>query len=144
MRDAFGGAFMIKLMLIFLVIYVCFIAVALNYAKAFKAKNGIIDLIEKYEGFDICKDQIDAYLNKISYNVSAQSGPTASYAADNPGTECQQQGYCIMENLTNDGSGTNYVVTTFVQVSFFGFDNLAGISFTVPISGEVRIPIRSV
>ena len=144
MREAFGGAFMIKLMLIFLVIYVCFIAVALNYAKAFKAKNGIIDLIEKYEGFDICKDQIDAYLNKISYNVSAQSGPTASYAADNPGTECQQQGYCIMENLTNDGSGTNYVVTTFVQVSFFGFDNLAGISFTVPISGEVRIPIRSV
>ena len=144
MRDAFGGAFMIKLMLIFLIIYVCFIAVALNYAKAFKAKNGIIDLIEKYEGFDICKDQIDAYLNKISYNVSAQSGPTASYAADNPGTECQQQGYCIMENLTNDGSGTNYVVTTFVQVSFFGFDNLAGISFTVPISGEVRIPIRSV
>ena len=144
MRDAFGGAFMIKLMLIFLVIYVCFIAVALNYAKAFKAKNGIIDLIEKYEGFDICKDQIDAYLSKISYNVSAQSGPTASYAADNPGTECQQQGYCIMENLTNDGSGTNYVVTTFVQVSFFGFDDLAGISFTVPISGEVRIPIRSV
>ena len=144
MRDAFGGAFMIKLMLIFLVIYVCFIAVALNYAKAFKAKNGIIDLIEKYEGFDICKDQIDAYLSKISYNVSAQSGPTASYAADNPGTECQQQGYCIMENLTNDGSGTNYVVTTFVQVSFFGFDNLAGISFTVRISGEVRIPIRSV
>lgn len=141
MRDAFGGAFMIKLMLIFLVIYVCFIAVALNYAKAFKAKNGIIDLIEKYEGFDICKDQIDAYLSRIGYNVAAQSGPTASYAADKPGTECQQQGYCIME--TTDYSGTNYVVTTFVQVSFFGFDNLAGISFTVPIKGEVRIPIKN-
>ncbi len=141
MRDAFGGAFMIKLMLIFLVIYVCFIAVALNYAKAFKAKNGIIDLIEKYEGFDICKDQIDAYLSRIGYNVAAQSGPTASYAADNPGTECQQQGYCIMETI--DYSGTNYVVTTFVQVSFFGFDNLAGISFTVPIKGEVRIPIKN-
>lgn len=141
MRDAFGGAFMIKLMLVFLVIYVCFIAVALNYAKAFKAKNGIIDLIEKYEGFDICKDQIDAYLSKISYNVAAQSGPTASYAADKPGTECQQQGYCIMETI--DYSGTNYVVTTFVQVSFFGFDNLAGISFTVPIKGEVRIPIKN-
>lgn len=142
MRDAFGGAFMIKLMLIFLVIYVCFIAVALNYAKAFKAKNGIIDLIERYEGFEICKDRIDAYLNSISYNVAAQSGPTASYASGNPNTECQQLGYCIME--TTDYSGTNYVVTTFVQVSFFGFDNLAGISFTVPISGEVRIPIKNI
>ena len=145
MRDAFGGAFMIKLMLIFLIIYVCFIAVALNYAKAFKAKNGIIDIIEKYEGFNnVSIDQIDAYLDRINYTVSSQSGNTASYAADNPGTECARQGYCIKETLNNDGSGTNYVVTTFVQVSFFGFDNLAGISFTVPISGEVRIPIRSV
>ena len=38
MRDAFGGAFMIKLFLVFILIYVCFIALALNYAKAFKVK----------------------------------------------------------------------------------------------------------
>ena len=39
MREAFGGAFTIKLMLIFLAIYIAFIAVALNYAKAFRVKN---------------------------------------------------------------------------------------------------------
>lgn len=38
MRDAFGGAFMIKVMLIFLGIYIAFMAVALNYAKAFRVK----------------------------------------------------------------------------------------------------------
>ena len=97
MRDAFGGAFMIKLMLIFLVIYVCFIAVALNYAKAFKAKNGIIDLIENswlklnhiLERFKmiVCYDKlwkllIDKKMKKselkdkagISFNVLAKMG----------------------------------------------------------------------
>ena len=36
MRDAFGGAFSIQIFLIFILIYVSFIAVSLNYAKAFK------------------------------------------------------------------------------------------------------------
>ena len=46
MRDAFGGAFSIKLMLIFLILYVSFICVAINYARAFRVKNEIIKFIE--------------------------------------------------------------------------------------------------
>ena len=49
MRDAFGGAFMIKIFLIFIIVYVCFTALALNYAKAFKVKNKIIDYLEDAE-----------------------------------------------------------------------------------------------
>ena len=36
----------VKLMLIFLAIYIAFVAVALNYAKAFRVKNSIIDMIK--------------------------------------------------------------------------------------------------
>ena len=42
MRDAFGGAFMIKLFLVFLAIYIGFTAVAVNYAKAFKVKKFLL------------------------------------------------------------------------------------------------------
>ena len=49
MRDAFGGAFMIKLFLVFIIIYVGFTAVALNYAKAFKAKNIVVEYLENNE-----------------------------------------------------------------------------------------------
>lgn len=49
MRDAFGGAFMIKLFLVFIFIYISFTAVALNYAKAFKVKNLVIDYLEDNE-----------------------------------------------------------------------------------------------
>ena len=44
MRDAFGGTFVIKLIIIFIVLYVSFMAVAMQYAKTFRVKNLIINL----------------------------------------------------------------------------------------------------
>lgn len=49
MRDAFGGVFMTNLFLVFIFIYVSFTAVSLNYAKAYRLKNQIIDFIEQKE-----------------------------------------------------------------------------------------------
>ena len=49
MRDAFGGVFMMRLMLVFIVVFVGFGAISLNYAKAFRIKNKVIDLIEQQQ-----------------------------------------------------------------------------------------------
>ena len=49
MRDSFGGVFMIRLMLVFIFIFVAFTAVSLNYAKSFRIKNRVIDFIEQNE-----------------------------------------------------------------------------------------------
>ena len=49
MRDAFGGTFMIQVFLVFILIYISFTALALNYAKAFKVKNKVIDYLENTE-----------------------------------------------------------------------------------------------
>ena len=82
MRDAFGGAFMIKVMLIFLGIYIAFMAVALNYAKAFRVKNQIINIIEQYEGYEKkasdnteVKDIIGSYLETNLRNVFKRKRP---------------------------------------------------------------------
>ena len=53
MRDAFGGAFMIKVFIVFVIIYIGFTAMALNYAKAFKVKNMIINYLEDNEIVDL-------------------------------------------------------------------------------------------
>ena len=55
MRDAFGGAFMIKLFLVFIFVYICLTAMAVNYAKAFKVKNEVVAYLEDNEVTDICK-----------------------------------------------------------------------------------------
>ena len=77
MRDAFGGAFSIKLMLIFLMLYVAFICVALNYARAFRVKNRIINIIEQNEGYPATANkrkaidkEINDYLKSTGYYVT--------------------------------------------------------------------------
>lgn len=132
MRDAFGGVFTIRLLLIFLVIYVCFMAVALNYAKAFRTKNGIIDYIERYEGYtDISAPIIDDYVAGMNYYVESQSGRNAEYTQSH-GATCYEFGYCV--DVIVDAGVSKYVVTTFIEI------NVLGLSFTVPIIGEVTVP----
>ena len=72
MRDAFGGEFMIRLFLVFIFIYIMFSAVSLNYAKAFRLKNSVIDYLEKNEILDIknidCEGQLSQIITNKQYN----------------------------------------------------------------------------
>lgn len=130
MRDAFGGAFSIKLMLIFLAIFLAFCAVALNYSKAFRVKNGIIDIIEENEGLD--NDvyvEIDNYVSNMDYYISSV-GPNGSNARYK---DCNGRGYCIYK-MDSQYKGTYYKVVTFMEINFPFF----GLSFPVAITGETR------
>ena len=52
MRESFGGAFIINLLLVFIVIFISFMAVTISYAKAFRVKNQVINIVEqnRYSG----------------------------------------------------------------------------------------------
>ena len=65
MRDAVGGTFMIKLLLIFLAVYTVFIAIAINYAKAFKVKNKVINKSNYYKQ-DISNFIYDLEVSKVN------------------------------------------------------------------------------
>ena len=141
MREAVGGAFTIKLMLIFLAIYIAFIAVALNYAKAFRVKNRIIDIIEQNEGIDSYDDtkegsvigNINSYLNTVGYYVNLAN-------IKNNNTEninCYDRGYCIEETtapVTDGITSKYYKVTTYININFPFFK----LNFNIPITGETR------
>ena len=158
MRDAFGGAFFIKFMLIFLAIYIAFIAIALNYAKAFRIKNTIINIIEENEGYGIkVQELVDNYVSSMGYyvysvgpdpvNSGKDTSSTSFYDASIYGNGCTSRGYCVKkvfvdcEDIYSYNSncselrGSYYKVTTYLEVRFPFF----GINFAVPISGETRL-----
>ena len=84
MRDAFGGIFMIRLLLVFIVIYVAFAAISLNYAKAFRIKNQIIDFVETNEITDLNQyfskangknlSGLNKILDNANYNKECKNG----------------------------------------------------------------------
>lgn len=132
MRDAFGGAFFIKLMLIFFAIYISFIAIALSYTKAFRVKNTIINYIEDNETYnnDIAI-MIDNYVKEMNYYVSSV-GPNGSNTRY---SQCDSRGYCVDEVYSDELRGKYYKVTTFIEINFPFFN----INVLVPITGETRV-----
>lgn len=80
MRDAFGGVFTMNLLLVFIFIFVAFSAVSLNYAKAFRLKNDIIDFVETNEinNLSVAKMQskhteLSKIIAKDNYNKSCET-----------------------------------------------------------------------
>lgn len=139
MKEAVGGTFMIYVLLIFLAVYITFVAVALNYAKAFRVKNSVIDIIEQNEGMtddelnDVNKSgdtitKINERLKDYNYYVNLSK----SYLDNYKEYTCFDRGYCIsrVEDIRE-----YYRVVTFVQLSipFINFN------ITIPIRGETRV-----
>lgn len=139
MKEATGSTFMIYVLIIFLAVYITFVAVALNYAKAFRVKNSVIDIIEQNEGIDEFNDEytkgdvinlIENRLKDYSYNVKLSSETINKYSD----YVCYDLGYCISKK-NNNLDKEYYKVVTFVDLSipFMNFN------ITIPINGETRV-----
>ena len=131
MRDAFGGIFMIRLLLVFIVIYVAFAAISLNYAKAFRIKNKVISYIEENdiqdfeslfkEGSTTKLTKLGNTLNSVNYNIECKNEGLLDRE-----DELEPKRYCyhgiIIEELENskynDEENQNiirYKISTFVN-----------------------------
>ncbi len=69
MREAVGGTLLLKIVLVFLVVYIGFMAIILNYGKTFRIKNRLINYIEQNEGI-LKKEELDDYAKQLNYNLS--------------------------------------------------------------------------
>ena len=77
MREAFGGEFMVRLLLVFIVLYVAFTAISLNYAKAFRVKNAVISYIEEKDVQsidDINCQELGAVISNNQYHKTCKKG----------------------------------------------------------------------
>lgn len=158
MRDAFGGAFMIRIFLIFIIIYVGFTAVALNYAKAFRAKNMVINYLEDNEITnidDLTKKEFDNMLQYFETEIAGKLN--YAHEIDCTGkTSCFRDIGINIETIAPYDSekgrlGVYHKVTTYFgyEISFFRFllaasgKNDNGRTFGEwKITGETRLIVK--
>ena len=50
MRESIGATWLLGLVIAFIIFFSSFLALSVNYSKAFNVKNNIVDFVEKYEG----------------------------------------------------------------------------------------------
>ena len=157
MRDAFGGVFMFRLFLVFIVIYVAFTAISFKYAKSFKIKNSVIDLIETNQIIDIDKfmsegsgsnmAKLDNILAQAQYDINCENiGLTEGTVTDiDTGRTI---GYChhgvvIIKNLAKTTTNTTYYnIYTYVNWDVGALNMILKLDdqeSNEPISGRWRI-----
>lgn len=139
MRESFGGAFMINLVLVFIVIYISFMAVAINYAKAFRVKNNVINILEQnqYSGggsSEVAIIKVNEYLPKVPYNMGGNESIRRNCNNQTEGTPYYiENGVCVV-NMSSNNNPKYFKVITYISIDFPFFD----IHMTIPISGETK------
>ena len=144
MREAIGNSFIVNLLLVFLgVMSIIFIG-SISYSKAFKVKNRIVFIIEKYGEWpelareNLPRNEIEASLKQIGYPLYARigrcdrynkGGGTIVYGANPADTTFH---YCVYK-YQND-RGVYYGVTTFMH---FDIPLIGGI-LEFPVYGETK------
>ena len=143
MRDAFGSLISIQVILAFVLLINGYLAYSVNYTRAFRVKNGIINIIEQYEGHtEAAKDKISTYTDDMKYHVPAEMMNTESLRD----YECiQTEGYCIKKTAvaatdpTRDGyRGAYYSVVTFVNIDIPVLNKFIRLGSFLQVKGETK------
>ncbi len=126
MRDAIGGVFSLQIIVIFMLIVNGYLAFTVNYTKAFRVKNQIIQIIEQHEGFtEDAKEKIDEYMRKTNYELSdaytswCQRNGLEVYRSSTNGAFCYTRSKVdISGGSTNKKNyqGSYYSIQTFVNI----------------------------
>jgi len=149
MRDSIGGVYSLAIVFAFIIIISGFLAYTTNYNKAYKMKNKIITILEKYDNdinadHDAPQKEIQAYAKSIGY--SADKNYTSKCASTNFTNDSRNVGWCY-KITTKNGNGVgetgagaredgNYEYTSkYVDIKTF-------VSIDVPILNTIFPNIR--
>ena len=152
MRDAIGQVFALQVILAFVLLINGYMAYSVNYTRAFRVKNQIVNIIEQYEGpTDEAMAKIGSYVDGMTYRVPQTliNSFRNRYASNNGDGEVScQDGWCYIAHdvrtTGGDGemNGTYYSVVTFVNIDIPVINNLIGLGDFLSVSGETRTIYR--
>lgn len=135
MKESISNAFLVNLVIIFIIIFIFFFTGSLSYSKAFKVKNRIIDIIEKYEGYNK-KDveaEIISTLGEMGYRISNDKSCPKRNGKDAINSISGSYHYCVYEYTASKGN--YYGVTAYMYFDF----PIIGQSVKFPVYGETRV-----
>ena len=154
MRESLGGSMLLNLVVIFASLIIVVFVGILSYSKAYKIKNRIIEMIEKYSvyeekesDYDISyvEDEINPDLSAAGYDVSTPTKCdnvktnflSKKYDLEDLSGNLNNHGYnyCVFRNDGFGYGGSTYIVVTFIR---FEVPIIADV-LTFPVYGETKI-----
>ena len=152
MKQTVTTTSLFKIILVFTLLFAAFLALAINYNKAFKMKNETLSIIEKYEGINNKSlEIINNYLDNNSYTIKKSCEDDEYGMADLSNNRlekavgntkyyycvsyyCDAVGCRINDAKTPNGNQIYYKMKLFFKFNLPVFGDL----FTFDITGETK------
>lgn len=152
MREAIGGTWLFQIVIVFVLLFAGYICLSINYSRAYKVKNEVVDIIERRGTLDYyALASINQYLNDAGYySIGTCPSDMSAYKANllDPtdteyisGSMTDQGNYCISKVLVNGEDETNGGISkVYYKVRvFFKFDlPIFGDIFSFKLDGETE------
>ncbi|MDD3453404.1 MAG: hypothetical protein PHN42_03960 [Bacilli bacterium] len=147
MKESIGNAFIMGIVITFIIIFMIFFASSLAYTKAFKAKNKIVEIIEKYDDIlsqsasensvliNAVEAEINETLSGMGYRISPTSNncPSRNNVSAVRKQETANYEYCVYKYTTTKGN--YYGVTAYMYFEI----PIIGVGLRFPVYGETKI-----
>ncbi len=138
MKQAIGGATVINIIIIFIVIIFALLAATFSYAKAYKVNTRIMNGIEIYEGYnDGSTKYANKYLDGLGYRKGAKSNCPSTKNLNGQ----------VGNLVTNENNNYYYCVYYYNAVQdgrcYYSYAVVTYITFDLPIAGRFELPITS-
>lgn len=152
MREAVGSAFLVNLILIFIGVISALVIGSISYSKAYKVKDRIVYVIEKYDGFtDAAETELDTSLRNLGYSIRSGQNTGASNCETiyrrktgskydsskllHGNSVNSEYNYCVYKYDYDTSIGVYYGVTSFMR---FDIPLLGGL-LTFSVNGETSL-----
>jgi len=134
MRSAIGNSLLMNIVVIIVTAVILIFVGILSYSKAYRVKNKIIEVIEKYGTYDneSAQDEIKIFLKQTGYQLGSCETETDATNQETGGYK-----YCVRavyDDMEEKKGSHYYVVTAYVEFNFPVINSL----LKVPVKGETR------
>ncbi len=141
MREVSGSTWTFQMIILFILIFACFLTLVLSYNKAYTIKNRMLTIIEKYEGVTEESGEImNTFASQHSYKMKATCPTDGDWwgAIDLDGNYEEAKAKTKYSYCFRKLSGSNNQVYYQIQV-FYKFNlPVIGDIATYRINGETR------
>ena len=131
MKDSVGSTVLMKIFVVFMVVYIILMASILNYTKTFRIKNQVVNIINRHGGYTTsAESEITDYISKSSIYGKCNLLEGNNEFGSNKEDKCEIKEY----QMTDAAGGSYYKVRVYVTFQF----PLIKQTLQIPITGETK------
>lgn len=143
MKESIGGSWLFQIAIVFIILFAGYLALSINYSRAFNVKNKLVSIIEEQEGLtDAAIEKINAYLARVGHAVEGACRNEDFKGYGGKDSFAGRGVYCVQKICAEEGQGWNSMGMDLAHYKlevFFRFDiPILGEVFTFRVEGETK------